>query len=588
MRKATANCVLNALWVALATVGVFAQDIVEFVPSDIVGIIRLSPLETAKTDFERLAGHFGRKSITTFFSTELGEAFLNPEMKGVNQRQALAFVMLNPEQYRDPYAIMVPVQNRGELLRYCKLDQPVRSAGRNMHSGTLKDGPVFIGHIANYAVFAGSKKVCEEIVDFHAHAKQPLSKRLSAEQRRIMDEASISFFFNVRQVLMDNPGALDSAKFEMLEAMPEATDAGKDASATQLSLALLESLFAGLQDIDSVCGSLKVSPEGARLAINVVPTRDTPLHMFLRAASASQEQDNLLGFASNQSFLGLVWRLDSAAKGAFLEKFREGYSGKRAPTWLGELEKNTGRGSHGILIAEQGEKGIGPLRLPGLLYLIPVKEAKDRDEYAKMVTSYAQPPLVTILPKAKKVQGILLDVIRISPGAFELSGCYGYAKNYFFLALNLDDARLTSLVGALLEAEPPKPPANWVEIGAEVGEKPNLLVGVSIQTILRMVVEGMKSGPPAETAPPDKKPANPDAALKKVLVSKPGMALGITFQNGCADLKLWTSKHELQGIERMAAIFRGEKSKAEPPRPEGMPPEEYPPGEEPPPEEPMP
>jgi len=107
--------VRRVAWMVIATVvltgALTAQEIAGILPTDIFGLIRLGPIDSAQKDFEDLATFLSLPALKAALATDLGQVFLNKDMSGIDRKRAVGLVMLNPQEFSYPYVVMAPVSS---------------------------------------------------------------------------------------------------------------------------------------------------------------------------------------------------------------------------------------------------------------------------------------------------------------------------------------------------------------------------------------------------------------------------------------------------------------------------------------------
>jgi len=551
-----------------------AQSLSERVPEDVIGMIQLGPIEKAKEEFALLAKYSGFKQISGFFVSDLGEAVLNKQLTGVDESRPIAFVMLDPNEFDNPYAILVPVANRNAFLRSCKFKTKIRTVTPSISSALSEGGPVFIGGTTEYVVMAGNENACRKILDFRVNGKKSLLEKLKPAEHAVLDSANISAYFNIALAADMFDNNLEAAKFEILDMLDALPGTGEARAAVEAFRIEVECLFSAVKEMSSLCCALKISPEGMLLRAHVTALEKSRLTKLFKELSTPQKH-NYLGLIPKDAFFATVWEINGESIRNYAKIVGREKNPKFRARWDNLVNTYFGQTPSGMLSVEQGVAGMfGPVRFPGVILVTSVPKA-NRERWDATFQGFVGSPTVQPEEGVKKVRGQALKMLKVSMGVAAVEANHGYVNDHFLFALNISEACLLDVVGALQKSKLPKSTSTWAPLIERLGSKPNLLAAVSVQTILRMIVAGMKTGPNAETG-----------VANKVAVSTPGFAVGITFADGTAELRLWTSKQELNGIRNIWKVLHGKKpDRVGMPREDFAPPGEFPPGELPPGEE---
>ena len=533
-----------------------AQSLTERVPEDIIGLVQLGPIEKAMEEFEALAKYSGFKEISRFFVSDLGEAFFNKQLTGVDESRTIGFLMLDPNEFNNPYAILVPVSNRSAFLRACTFKTKLRSVSPSISAGTFEGGPVFVGGTTDYVVMAGNENACRKILDFRESGKRSLLEKLKPEEQAILEGTNISCYFNLALVTDIYDNNLEAAKFELMDMLDALPREGEAKAAMEALRIEVECLFAAVKETSSLCCALSISPKGMLLKALVTAMDKSRLAKLLNELSVPRKS-NYLGLIPNAAFFAAVWEINGTSLRNYARIIGQEKSPKYRARWDHLVDTYFGQTPSGMLSVEQGVTGmLGPVSVPGVILVTSVPKA-NRERWDSTFQGFISSPAFQPQEAVKKVRGQALKMLKVPMGVATVEADYGYIKDRFLFTFNISEPCLLDVVGSLQKSTLPQPTSSWAPLIEKLGSKPNLMSAISAQTILRMMVAGMKTDPEANSGTPG-----------KVAVSTPGLALGVSFTNGRAEIRLWTSKQELNGIRNIWKVLHGKKPAQQPMMPE--------------------
>jgi len=520
----------------------------ELVPHDAIGMIKYGPIETANEEIKLLSEFSGFSQIKKLFIADLSKNLQNRSLRGLNRKGTLAYIMLDPNEFDNPYAILVPITGYNTFRRSCKFKSKLRTVTPTISAATsVGGGEIYIGNVGKYAVMAGNENVCRKILDLGSQSRTSLAAFITPADQAILDSGNISCYFNLSHITEMFDNNLEGAKFELLDMIDSTvkTPAAKDIS--EASRVQIECLFAALKDSDTLCCALSVSEDGMLLRANIRAIEGSLLATLFSGLSAPAKID-YLGLTPSGAFFVSTWEADPASIRAYAKALGKNNDPRIRAAWNKAADKFLARTPNGMFAVIQGETGsLGPVRFPGVIYITDLTESQKNDWEAKIL-KFTQEMLGAngeIKKGIKKVRGVALKSMKIPTVLATVEVVYGSVAKNFILTANVSGSDLLVLVSALKNAKKPGASEAWKKLREKMAIKPKILTAISIQTIMRMVIAGIKT------------PKAGSSVSDKVAVSLPGLVMGIEFTKETAKAACWVSKQELIGIKNIWNVLGG-------------------------------
>ena len=360
MRKSSWRRLLCAFLFCLTAKVAAAQELANLLPEDILGLISLSPVAKARDNIDALSDFLSLPELRNALSTRMGHIFLDENLTAVDTTRGLGLVMLNPQEFNFPYAVVVPVTDFENFVRACAVDSkvyPFSQGNQDLFFARLGEGRIFFGRIPGCAIVSVNQKAVRKIMRAGYFGEKRLYESLSQIERQNLETNPIAFYFNMRMVTESSEGALDTAKFEMLEMAMTETSASKpaDGGFQEFSRMQLDCLFALLKEVKSVSGSLKIETDGVRAMVDVTPVSQGPLETLLKSAVGGDVED-YRGLIGKETFAALSWRTDGQAVRNFSVDIARNLATEEAPEMEGLRQPSRRHGPRGRPVRGTGRK----------------------------------------------------------------------------------------------------------------------------------------------------------------------------------------------------------------------------------------